>query len=391
MPALARELHVRLLRALMRAVFTILLAAAAGLAQTTGDAVAVNAAGFRLGLPVAPGSLVSVFGAFPGFPTAAVSGPPLPFELQGVDVLIGGRPAPLLFVSPGQINLQLPGALPPGLAAGQVRFGGIPAANFTVAVVPRAPGLFAALNQDGTLNSPSQPARHGDVLQVFGTGQGETAPPVPDGEPAPFGPFALTPAPPDVTIGGRPAAVLFSGLAPGLPGVWQINARIPQDAPEGAAVPFVATYGFASNPLPVAIGAAPAEPGPGTLEGRVFAGINEQRRLQGLPQLVWSEELAREARAHSQAMAERNFFSHDDPVRGSFAQRIQAAGIACGACGENLFMARGFADPVPVAIEGWMNSPGHRANILDARFRRTGIGIAQAADGAVYFTQIFGS
>ena len=376
----------------MRALFTLLLAAVSGLSQTPTAPVAVNAAGFRLGVPVAPGSLVSIFGGFPGVDALAVPGPPWPFEFRGVEVLVGGGPAALLYVSPGQINVQLPRAQQAGRIMGQVRLRGAVLASFSLAVAPRAPGLFAALNQDSALNAPSRPARPGDVLQIFATGQGETTPPVDEGRPAPYDPLAVTPAPPEAAIGGRPAAVLFSGLAPGLPGVWQINARIPADAPEGPSVPLVVTYGLASNALPVAVGAAPPDaPAPATLEGRIFAGINEQRRLQGLPPLAWSGDLARAALSHSQAMAARSFFSHDDPVLGGFADRLRAAGIACAACAENLFMARGYPDPVPIAVAGWMNSPGHRANILDARFTRTGIGVAQGPDGAVYITQIFGS
>ena len=126
-----------------------------------------------------------------------------------------------------------------------------------------------------------------------------------------------------------------------------------------------------------------------SLETRIFAAINDQRRQLGLRDLVWSEDVANAARAHSQAMADRRFFSHQDPLRGDLIQRLNSAGIVCGVCAENIFMEQGYADPVQLAVQGWMNSPSHRANILDARLTRTGVGIARAADGTVYVTQIF--
>ena len=132
-----------------------------------------------------------------------------------------------------------------------------------------------------------------------------------------------------------------------------------------------------------------ADPESRLLEGRIFAAINDQRRQFGLREMVWSEDVANAARAHSQAMADRRFFSHEDPLRGGLAQRLNSAGIVCGVCAENIFMEQGYADPGQLAVQGWMNSSGHRANILDARFTRTGVGIAKAADGTVYVTQIF--
>jgi uncharacterized protein YkwD len=126
-----------------------------------------------------------------------------------------------------------------------------------------------------------------------------------------------------------------------------------------------------------------------TLEQRAFEAVNQQRRLHGVPELVWSEEIANAARAHSYNMITRRFFSHNDPVYGDLANRLRMAGINFGACGENIFQAKGYEDAVLTAIHGWMRSRGHRRNILNPAFTHTGIGIAVSPDGAHYFTQIF--
>jgi uncharacterized protein (TIGR03437 family) len=110
-----------------------------------------------------------------------------------------------------------------------------------------------AVNQDGRVNSASAPARRGQVLVIYATGQGAVSPSVEDGVAAPAVPLAVTPSLPEVSVGGRPAVVQFSGLAPGFAGLWQINVVIPADAPAGAAAPLVITQGLASRPLSVAL------------------------------------------------------------------------------------------------------------------------------------------
>ena len=90
-------------------------------------------------------------------------------------------------------------------------------------------------------------------MQIYGTGQGEISPAVEEGTTAPGLPLAVTPGLPEVSIGGRRALVRFSGLAPGFVGVWQVNATVPADAPAGAAVPLILTYGLAGRAFSVAI------------------------------------------------------------------------------------------------------------------------------------------
>jgi uncharacterized protein YkwD len=88
-------------------------------------------------------------------------------------------------------------------------------------------------------------------------------------------------------------------------------------------------------------------------------------------------------------MAQRDFFSHTDPERGDLAARMRTAGVRWRLLAENLFEQRGCADAVQCAVDGWLNSPGHKRNLLDAHYTDTGIGIASNKRGTVYYTQIF--
>ena len=111
------------------------------------------------------------------------------------------------------------------------------------------------------------------------------------------------------------------------------------------------------------------------LEQRVHHLINEQRRRAKLPPLTWHEQVAHAARDHSKNMAERNFFDHRDPRLGDVDQRLNRFRIEWRACGENIFMLSGYSNPAQVAVNGWMNSPGHRANILQEEFTHAGVGV----------------
>lgn len=117
--------------------------------------------------------------------------------------------------------------------------------------------------------------------------------------------------------------------------------------------------------------------------------VNRKRTAHGLRLLSWDPELAVVAREHSEEMAREGYLAHQDRAGLQPADRIRRAGIAFRAAGENIARGRGHRDPIMRAIEGWMESPGHRAAILDGDFERTGVGIAVAEDGTVYFTQLF--
>lgn len=216
---------------------------------------AVNAANYLSGRPLAPGAFAAIFPSVStnsiANGTAAESGFPLPTVLADTQVLINGTASALFFVSKGQINVPLPLSLPSSgtvnlevvrQSTGQI-YGGA-----ELSLASASPALFtisgtgsgevAALNQDNTVNSASNPVARGQIIQLFGTGQGPVANAPPDGTPA-TGPTP-TAVLPQVILGNDyvPAAnIAYSGLAPYEVGVWQINVMIPTTTVPGSSVP----------------------------------------------------------------------------------------------------------------------------------------------------------
>lgn len=128
------------------------------------------------------------------------------------------------------------------------------------------------------------------------------------------------------------------------------------------------------------------------LERRAFALINEQRARNGESALQWDEELCQMAREHSLRMAQQGFFDHTTPDGRDPATRARARGIrGWHALAENIAYNQGYQDPAGFAVERWMQSPKHRTNILYPTFNRSAVGTARAADGSIYFTQVFAS
>jgi uncharacterized protein YkwD len=139
----------------------------------------------------------------------------------------------------------------------------------------------------------------------------------------------------------------------------------------------------------VAVARAPKPSSATSIERRAFELINMERRAKGEEPLVWDEELCRMARQHSEDMAQKNFFSHAGPD-GDTVDRARSLGIrGWRALGENIAYNQGFDDPAGFAVERWMGSVKHRSNILSGMFTRSGLGIARAADGRIFFTQVF--
>lgn len=122
---------------------------------------------------------------------------------------------------------------------------------------------------------------------------------------------------------------------------------------------------------------------------RIFVRANELRVASGAGALEWWDPLGRCAEEQSVRKEKLRFPGHDDPQRGSVSQRINAAGITWDRCGENLFSERGFEDPVHLAIVFWWYSPGHKENMLNPEYTRTGVGVAQGPDEMYFVTQIF--
>jgi uncharacterized protein YkwD len=132
-----------------------------------------------------------------------------------------------------------------------------------------------------------------------------------------------------------------------------------------------------------------ASGGPDPVEDRILRLANAERKKHRRRALAWDNKLAQVARRHSLRMAGHGVFAHRDPERGDLRERLAAAGVSRPKLGENLHFSNGFNDPAHVAVEGWMNSDGHRRNLLDPGFSLTGIGVARARNGTWYATQIF--
>jgi uncharacterized protein (TIGR03437 family) len=241
----------------------------------------VNAATFQASGSVAPGGLAALFGAGLSGDTATASGTTWSSTLVNRQIVVNDQlPAPLYYIGPGQANFQLPSNAPLGSVRVAVRVAdsGELVAGGSLLVAAASPGLFtsnqngtgqaAVLNQDNTINSASNAAAKGSIVVLYGTGQGQVSPAVPDGTAAPSAPLANTVAVPTsdaktclnnqpsmcVAIASSFGDVAYSGLAPGYIGLWQINVKIPPDTPTNGAVPLrVVINGTPSNTVTVAV------------------------------------------------------------------------------------------------------------------------------------------
>lgn len=191
----------------------------------------VSATGYGL---AAPGGAASIYGTFTGVPVTVAPSTILPTTLGGVQVLVNGIAAPLYYVSPTQINIQMPwetnASLPVILSIGS--------ATGTFQISPLAGSIFETSNitQQGAIldvnyklidyNNPAVP---GNVVQIYCTGLGPVTTPQVDGVPASATTLAYVTNTPIVTIAGEPAQVLFAGLAPDFVGLYQINAVVPNN------------------------------------------------------------------------------------------------------------------------------------------------------------------
>lgn len=215
------------------------------------------------GSDVAPGGLISVYGQQLSPVNMASSEIPLPTALANSCLSVNGLAVPILFVSPNQVNAQMPYQ-----AVGDVtlilRTPGGQSDNYNLLIQPNAPSVFLAAvgpdvnvasvvrDDDNKLITASHPIhRRSDTpLTIYLTGLGPTTPAVGTGQPGPTSPLAVTLTQPAVTLGGVNLPVLFSGLAPGLVGVDQINVSVPFTVPNGMNVPLVVTQGGVSTTIP---------------------------------------------------------------------------------------------------------------------------------------------
>lgn len=122
------------------------------------------------------------------------------------------------------------------------------------------------------------------------------------------------------------------------------------------------------------------------LEKKVLELVNAERAVYGIKPLVWNDKLAKVAREHSRDMIERGFFSHENPDGKSPFDRLRDANIRYTCAAENI--AAGQSSP-EMAVEEWMNSEGHKMNILNPSLTALGVGMARGGDYGIYWTQNF--
>jgi uncharacterized protein (TIGR03437 family) len=220
----------------------------------------VNGATFLRNVAIAPGGIVTLFGSnFASLPATA-SGAPYPLLLGETSVTFNGIPAPLFYVSPGQINAQAPFEVLAGLATVVVKRGATASSPTVVNVAPFSPGIFimdqvtsqgAILHANFSLVSSTNPARAGETLAIYATGLGPLQGVVRTGDPAPV---AITTTLPVVHIGAFLANVAYSGTAPGFAGLYQVNVVVPPGLSLGTQPVQITMNGMASNVATVAIG-----------------------------------------------------------------------------------------------------------------------------------------
>jgi uncharacterized protein YkwD len=129
---------------------------------------------------------------------------------------------------------------------------------------------------------------------------------------------------------------------------------------------------------------------PNALEREAFDSINAARRKANLPPLVFDAEMLFLARQHSELMANSANFTHRGARGEMVDERARNVGIAdWRGIGENIAANKDSKNPVATAIECWLNSEGHRRNLLSSDWTRSGIGVALSSDGKYYFTQVF--
>lgn len=228
----------------------------AAFAQTPTINAVVNAASYADG-SISPGMMVTIFGTNIGPPTlthlAVGANGRLVTELERTRVLFEGVPAPLIYVSATQTTAMVPYSAAARVAINvQVEYQGVRSTSVIKMVGPFSPGIFARnasgsgigaiVNPDGSLNSATNPARPGDTVLVYFTGEGALRETVQDGAIATGALF--TQATYTAEIGGRPAGVAYTGAAPGNTfGFAQANITVPADLPSGGSVPLVLRTG----------------------------------------------------------------------------------------------------------------------------------------------------
>jgi len=210
--------------------------------------------------PVVEGSIAAVFGTNLSVGQSSNTPlPPLPGTLAQSSFAIAGQSMPLYFASPGQVNLQIPWELQ-GQSQVQIidTVNGSASAAQTVNLGQFAPGIVT-MNQSGNgqgailvsstanLASPATPVSRGSYISIYCTGLGAVSNRPATGFAATSSPLSFTVTQPTLTIGGLNAIVAYTGLAPTLVGLYQVNALVPAGITPGGAVPVILSIGGATS------------------------------------------------------------------------------------------------------------------------------------------------
>jgi uncharacterized protein (TIGR03437 family) len=231
---------------------------------TSGPAIrlaaAMDAASYTAS--VSPGEIISIFGTNLAMARGKADAAPFPMQLSDVRVTVNGAAAPLYYVSPSQINAQIPYETTLGTAQVQVSStSGTASVNLRIART--APAIFTTNSQGtgagaiqhgltGALVADTNPATPGEIVSVYCTGLGAVTLGIATGAAAPVPP-PQTIIPAQVSIAGAPARVTYSGLAPGFAGLYQVNVQIPEGTPAGSQNLQISSDGINSNIVTVAV------------------------------------------------------------------------------------------------------------------------------------------
>jgi uncharacterized protein (TIGR03437 family) len=218
----------------------------------------VNAASYAA--KVAPGALFSVFGSDLAAANQSAASVPLPASLAGTTVTVGGKSAPLVFVSATQINAQIPYDVPMGdTVPVVVSVNGKASPAMNVSVISAAPGVFqfgekraVVQNADASVNTAENGAEPNSYVVVYLTGAGEVDNPVQTGSPAGSAPLSRHRSNVSATINGTAAEIAFAGLTPQFIGLTQVNLKVPNMAP-GTYTLIVSAGGQQSNAAMITI------------------------------------------------------------------------------------------------------------------------------------------
>ncbi len=229
----------------------------------------VDAAGFQAEA-LAPGSYISILGNNLADTAQVESTPSLPISLSAVNVSFDGGglslPGPLWYVSPGQINVQIPWEFQGQSFVNMKAWaeaGYLASAVYTIPLAQASPGIFqyhdggrqsaVAVDLSNNLIGQSNPAVRGSTITIYANGLGPVSKTPSSGGPSPLQPLASTDLTPSVSIGGVPAQVVFSGLTPESVGLYQINVTVPSSANAGYQPLVVSVNGVNSQTANLAV------------------------------------------------------------------------------------------------------------------------------------------